>query len=166
MGILKIVTGAIIAIAATGILLTLLTTGLLTSDQVMPSDGSDQVMPSEGTIITTINIGVYLDSNCTQNATLTDWGVLRPGENTTKIFYIKNSGTVPVTLTMITESWQPTNASSLITLTWNLENAALNAKKSNKALLTLSVSPDACDLDDFSFNTIITGTQQQNSSVR
>ena len=155
----KISNGAAIGIVVTGIILTLMTAGLLISDQTISLEESDQTMPSEDTI-TTVNIGVYLDSNCTQNATSTDWGVLNPGDNATKKVYIKNSGTAPVTLNMNTESWQPTNASSLMTLTWNLENAALNATKSNEAVLTLSVSPDAGDLGDFSFNISITGTEQ------
>ncbi len=168
MANLKITAGAAIAIAATGIFLTLLTTGLLMPDQTMPPEGSNQTMPPEGSnqtmpsggTIITVNIGVYLDSNCTQNATSIDWGVLTPGGNATKLLYVKNSGTVPVNLTMTTESWQPTNASSLMTLTWNLENAVLNAKKSNKAVLTLAVSPQAADVVDFSFNILITGTEQ------
>lgn len=146
----KISTGAAIAIVATGLFLTLLTTGLLMSYQTIPSGGT----------VTTVNIGVYLDSSCTQNATSINWGFLRPGDNTTKKVYIKNNGTIPVTLTMTTESWQPTNANTLMTLTWNLENAVLNATQSTEAVLTLYVSPDTGNLGDFNFNIIITGTEQ------
>jgi hypothetical protein len=150
MAMLKISKGAAIAIAATGLFLTLLTTGLLMSQQTIPSGGT----------VTTVNIGVYLDSSCTQNATFVNWGFLRPGDNATETLYIKNNGTAPVTLTMTTESWQPTNASALMTLTWNLENTVLNATQSTEAVLTLSVSPDAGNLGDFGFNIIITGIEQ------
>jgi hypothetical protein len=150
MAMLKISKGAAIAIAATGLFLTLLTTGLLMSYQTIPSGGT----------VTTVNIGVYLDNSCTQNATFINWGVLRPGDNTTGTVYVKNNGTVPVTLTMTTESWQPTQASALMTLTWNLENTVLNATQSTEAVLTLSVSPDTGNLGDFGFNIIITGTEQ------
>ena len=149
MAMRKISYGAAIATAITGVFLTLLTTGLLMSYQTMPSKGT----------ITTVNIGCYLDRDCTQNATSIDWGFLIPGDNATKILYIKNTGTVPVTLTMTTNSWQPTNASALIALSWNLENASLNATQSTEAVLTLAVSPDAGNLGDFSFNIIITGTE-------
>ena len=148
MALRKISTG--LAIAATGLFLTLLTTGLLISYQTIPAGGT----------VTTVNIGVYLDSDCTQNATSIDWGLLRPGDNATKTVYIKNNGTAPVTLTMTTESWQPTNVHSLMTLTWNVENEVLNATQSTEAVLALSVSPDAGNLGDFSFNIIITGIEQ------
>jgi hypothetical protein len=155
----KISTGLVIAIAATGLFLTLLTAGMLKSDQTIPPEWPDRTIQSGG-VIATVNIGAYLDSNCIQNATSTDWGFLRPGGNATKTVYIKNNGTVPVALTMTTESWQPTNASSLLTLTWNLENVVLNATKSSEAVLALSVSPDTGDLGDFSFDIIITGIEQ------
>ena len=146
----KISTGAAIAIVATGLFLTLLTTGLLMSYQTISSGGT----------VTTVNIEIYLDSNYSQNATFISWGFLRPGENVSRMLYIKNSGTVPVTLTMTTESWQPTNASSLLTLTWDLENEVLNATQSTEAVLTLAVSPDTGNLGNFTFNIIITGTEQ------
>ena len=119
---------------------------------------SYQTIPSGGTV-TTVNVGVYLDSECTQNATSINWGFLRPGDNSNITVYVKNNGTVPVTLTMTTGDWLPTNANSLVTFTWNQQNKVLNASQSIPAVLTLSVAPSAGNLGDFSFNIIITGTE-------
>ena len=145
----KISTGAIIAIAATGLFLTLLTTGLLMSSQTVPSTGT----------VTAVNVGVYSDSGCTLNLTSISWGTLSPGNVTTRTIYVKNSGTVPMTLSMRTESWVPTNANSSITLTWNRANYRLNAGQSIDAILTLNVSSTTSGITNFSFNTVITGTE-------
>ena len=145
----KISTGAIIAIAATGLFLTLLTTGLLISSQTVPSTGT----------VTAVNVGVYSDSGCTLNLTSISWGTLSPGNVITRTIYVKNSGTVPMTLSMRTESWVPTNANSSITLTWNRANYRLNAGQSIDAILTLNVSSTTSGITNFSFNTVITGTE-------
>ena len=144
----KISTGVIIALAATAIFLSLVTAGLIAT----------QTVPSNGTV-TAVNVGVYSDSQCTQNLTSISWGSIYPGNSTTKTIYVKNTGTVPVTLTMATGSWVPANASSLITLTWNRQNTVLNAGQSIDATLTLSVASSTGSLTDFSFNIIITGAE-------
>jgi len=141
----KISIGVIIALAATAIFLSLVTAGLIAT----------QTVPSNGTV-TAVNVGVYSDSQCTQNLTSISWGSIYPGNSTTKTIYVKNTGTLPVTLTMATGSWVPTNASSLITLTWNRQNTVLNAGQSIDATLTLSVASSTGSLTDFSFNIIIT----------
>jgi hypothetical protein len=144
----KLSTGAIIALAATGIFLTMVTAGLITT----------QTLQSNGTM-TTINVGVYSDSACTQNLTSISWGSIYPGNSTTRTIYVKNTGTLPVTLTMTTGSWVPTTASSVLTLTWNRQNTVLNAGQSISATLTLSVASSTGNLTDFSFNIIITGAE-------
>ena len=144
----KLSTGAIIALAATGIFLTLVTAGLIAT----------KTIPSNGTV-TAVNVGVYTDSQCTQNCTSINWGTLNPGNTTTKTVYVKNTGSTPITLTMTTGSWTPTGANTKITLTWNQQNPVLNAGQSIAANLTLSVASDATSITTFSFNIIITGTE-------
>jgi len=150
MAIRKISTGAIIATAVTGLFLTLLTSALLMSYQAIPSQGT----------VTAVNVGVYSDSECTQNCTSLNWGTIRPGSQINKIVYVKNIGNVPMTITMATENWLPTNASSLVTLNWNQEDTTLNVNQSTGATLTLAAAASAeGNLTDFSFDIIITGTE-------
>jgi len=144
----KLSTGAIIALAATGIFLTLVTAGLIAT----------QTIPSNGTV-SAVNVGVYTDSQATQNCTSLNWGTLSPGNTASKTVYVKNTGTVPVTLTMTTGNWTPTTANSKITLTWNRQNTILNAGQSISANLTLAVASDTTGITAFSFNTVITGTE-------
>ena len=115
-------------------------------------------MPSTGTI-TAVNVGVYSDSQCTQNCTNISWGNVSPGETATQTVYVKNTGNVPVTLTMTTTGWSPSNANSYLTLTWNQENTVLNAGQSISATLTLAVASSTGSLTDFSFTIILTGTE-------
>jgi hypothetical protein len=145
----KIAIGTMIAITATGLFLTLLTTGLLMSSQTLQSSGT----------VTAVNVGVYSDSSCTQNCTSINWGAIAPGNLTTRTIYIKNIGTIPMTLSMATGSWVPSNANTYIGLSWNREGTVLSAGQSTSATLTLSASSSAGNITSYSFNIIITGTE-------
>jgi hypothetical protein len=68
-------------------------------------------------------------------------------------------GTVPVTLSMTTGNWNPSSASSYITLAWNQENHVLQAGQVANAVLTLTISPSASGIAGFSFDMTITATQ-------
>jgi hypothetical protein len=150
MELRKISTGAAIAIAATGLFMTLLTTGLLMSSQTLQSNGT----------VTAVNVGVYSDSGCTQNCTSIDWRTIAPGNSSTRTIYIKNIGTIPMTLSMTTGSWVPSNANTYISLSWNRGGTVLSAGQSISATLTLSASSSAGNITSFSFNMTITGTEQ------
>ncbi|MCW4047988.1 MAG: hypothetical protein NWE99_10610 [Candidatus Bathyarchaeota archaeon] len=149
MGIPKISTGALVALVTTGILLTLVTSGAILSTQQIPSSGT----------ITAVNVGVYTDSACTTNCTSISWGTIAPGNTTTRTVYVKNTGNVPVTLSMATSGWNPTAANGPITLSWNCTGTVLNAGQVAAATLTLSVSSSiSSSITSFSFNIAITGT--------
>ena len=145
----RISVGALIAVVATGLFLTLLTSGLLMSSQTVQSGGT----------VNSVNVGVYSDSGCTQNCTTLDWGAITPGNSVTRTVYVKNTGTLPVTLSMTTGNWVPSNANTYLTLTWNQGGVVLAAGNSVTAILTLTASSSAGNLTSFSFNIIITGTQ-------
>jgi hypothetical protein len=149
MNLPKLSIGAIIAIAVTGLFLTMLTAGALVSSQTVPSGGT----------ITAVNVGVYSNSQCTTNCTSIDWGMLSPGGSTTRTIYIKNTGTVPVTLSMATANWSPSNANNYLTVTWNRANNVLAAGSSVSATLTLTASSSAGSITNFSFDIVITGTE-------
>ena len=144
----KISTGVIIALAATGIFLSLVTAGLIAT----------QTVTSNGTV-SAVNVGVYSDIACTQNLTSISWGTLYPGNSTTRTIYVKNTGTLPVTLTMTNGSWVPTPANTVLTLTWNRQNTVLTAGQSISATLTLTAASSTGSLTDFSFNITVTGSE-------
>ncbi len=150
MAIHKIPLGAVIAIALTGLFLTILTAGLLTSSQTVPSTGN----------ISSIGVGVFTDSTCALNCTGINWGNLAPGTSVSRAVYIKNTGSVPVTLSMTTSSWSPAAANGYLSLTWDRSNYVLAAGNSVSAIVTLTASSSAGSISSFGFNIVFTGTQQ------
>ena len=148
MAIPKLSGGAIIALAATAIFLTMTTAGLLSINQSVSSSG----------VISSVDLGVYQEWGCTNNLTSVAWGTLSPGDTATRTIYVKNIGTAPITLTMTTTDWNPTNANGPITLTWDRENTILDAGSVIAATLTLSVSPSISGITTFDMDIMITGT--------
>ena len=140
---------ALIALAATGIILTFGTSALLSSSQNVPVDGT----------VSGINVGVYTDSACTLNCTSISTGAITPGATKTYTVYVKNTGSVPMNLTMTTSAWDPPAANGPITLNWNRDNYSLASGASVSATLTLTVSESISNsVTAFSFNVAITGT--------
>ena len=144
----KLSAGLIIALAASGVFLTLVTAGIIAT----------QTVASNGTV-SAVNVGVYTNIQCTINCTSISWGTISPGDAPTRTVYVKNTGTVPVTLTMTTGSWTPSDADDYLTLTWNRQNTVLDAGQSISATLTLTVASSTDDLTDFSFDIMITGAE-------
>jgi hypothetical protein len=173
---LKISTGALITIITVGILLTITTAGIISinpatlsqendeepypTDAAAPSQENDSV-PSSGNIAT-VNVGVYSDAACSQELTSIDWGDIFPGESVNKIIYVKNTGNTKIKLTMTATNWNPSTANESMTLTWNKEKTALIADEIKEARLTLFVSQDICDIENFSVDIVITGIVDEN----
>jgi hypothetical protein len=140
---------AIALAASTGIILTVATSAILSANQNVPVQGT----------VSAINVGVYTDSACTTNCTSLSAGTLAPGTSKTFTVYVKNTGTVPMTLSMTTSGWNPSAANGPITLTWNRDSYSLAAGASASATLTLTVSSSiSSSVTSFSFNVAITGT--------
>jgi hypothetical protein len=145
----KLSKAAVITFALVGLFLTVTTAALLSTSQTVPLNGT----------ITAVNLGVYSDSNCNQTCTTLNVGTLNPGGTATQTIYIKNTGTIPETLTMTTNNWTPTDATSSLTLTWNRQNTVLDPGASIQATLTLTAAANTGDLATFSCDLTITGTQ-------
>jgi len=60
----------------------------------------------EGTI-TTLNVELFSDQQCTQNCTSISWGGVYAGESTSKNIYVKNTGDETITLSMSITDWVP-----------------------------------------------------------
>jgi len=148
----KLPTGTLIALVATGLFLTIISSSTIISGVVI----SSQSISSGGTI-TSINVEIFNNNNCTQSCNNINWGTLIPGESITQTIYIKNSGNKPITLSITSENWTPANAITYLDLTWDKENSNLNPDQVVPASLTLSASLDIDSIEDFNFDIIITG---------
>lgn len=149
MAMQKITVGTVLAIAVIATV-TGLAAALLVANQTISNTGN----------VKAVGVGVYWDSSCTDEVSSIDWGDLGPGETKDVTIYINNEGSVAVMLTMTNDNWNPASASSYITLTWNRENHVLNPGSVVEAVLTLLVSSDISGITNFSFDIIITGTEQ------
>jgi hypothetical protein len=148
MALRKTATMALFAVTIIGLFLALSTIGVIGTPR-----GSGKV--------SAVNVGVYLDSSCTVNCTSINWGNIDPCSAVTKTVYVKNLGTVAVVLRIGTRNWNPTEAASLVTLSWNLNNYVLAAGEVVPAVFTLALASNTGSLGDFSFVVVITGTQQK-----
>jgi hypothetical protein len=148
MAMQKITMGTVLAIAVLGMVVTAL--GALVATRTISNTGNMKA----------IGVGVYWDSSCTSAVSSIDWGALEPGVTKNFTIYVKNEGNVQVRLSMTTSNWNPASASSYITLSWNRENYVLSSGSVVSAVLTLSVSSSISGVTSFSFNIIITGTEQ------
>lgn len=138
-----------IAVAVAGIVMLTSVLALLQSNRSFSNNGT----------ITTVNVGAYQDSGCTQVLSTIDWGTVVPGSSSSRTIYVKNTGNAPISLNMTLNTWNPSNAASYMNLTWNQESTVLNVGNSVATLLVLSVSANVTSITSFSFNATITGTQ-------
>ncbi|MGA3193153.1 MAG: hypothetical protein ABSD73_11690 [Candidatus Bathyarchaeia archaeon] len=113
---------------------------------------------STGTI-TAVGVNVFSDAACSQNVTSISWGVLSPGSITNNQTYIKSTSNVPITLSLGTDSWNPTGAATYITLTWSYAaGTVIQPNASLPVTLILTVSSSVVGFTSFSFNIDITGS--------
>ena len=122
--------------------------GLLTTQKIMSSTGS----------VRSINVEVYWNMECTQIVNSINWGTPEPGDLVSKTVYIKNTGTVQMTLSMHCSGWNPQGVENYLTLSWDREGAQVNAGEVIPAILTLSVSGSITGITNFSFNIVLAGT--------
>lgn len=144
----------VLALAAIGVIAAAF--GALSASHMFSNSGSLSYPPPPPP---TVQIGVYNDSGCTNAVSNIAWGALSPGAIATQTVYVRNEGSVSVTLNMSTSSWNPSNASSYMALTWDKESYVLTASSVVSAVLTLNVSSSITGITTFSFNTTITGAQ-------
>lgn len=148
MAMQKVTMGTILTIAIVGMVVTAV--GALVANRTISNVGS----------LKAVGVGVYWYSNCTSPVSSINWGTLEPGSNKQVTIYIKNEGNVPLKLGMTVSNWDPSSASSYITLSWNLgENYVLGATSVVSAVLTLSISSNIKDITNFRFDITISGTE-------
>jgi flagellar basal body-associated protein FliL len=105
-----------------------------------------------------IGVGIYWNSACTNTTSSINWGILDPGSNKTVTVYVRNEGNSAATLSRATQNWNPSTASSYMTLTWNYAGQTLSVNQVLQIRLTLAVSSAVSGITSFSFDIVITAT--------
>lgn len=108
-------------------------------------------------------VSVYQDENCTVPLTSIDWGAVESPSSNNFTIYLKLKGDFTANLSLSTENWNPTNASTYITLDWDYDGHTLAIDEVLPITLTLTVAGDipydeALNLTSFSFDIVITAT--------
>jgi hypothetical protein len=142
-----------------GALLMLVTYTLALSlvGQAFPQASSSKTLSSSGTI-ETIGVSAYSDAAGSNHLTSIPWGTLAPGVSKNFTCYIRNDGNSPSTLSMYPSSWNPSNASNYLTLSWDYGGQSINPGSLVAVTFTLSVSASIEGITSFSFDITIAGT--------
>jgi hypothetical protein len=108
-------------------------------------------------VIRAIGVDVYRDEALTEILDIIDWGLLDPGENRSVSAWVKNTGNDEQKLVMWTESWNPTNASDWISLSWDYGGSWVSVNASVPVVFTLSIDLDIEGVTNFSFDIWVKG---------
>lgn len=119
---------------------------------------NSRTIPNAGSVVEGIGVGIYWDSACTNRTSSINWGLLDPGSNKTMTVYVRNEGNAVVTLSEATQNWNPSSASSYLTLNWNYAGQTLSVNQALEVELTLVVSPTVSGITNVTFDITITVT--------
>jgi len=114
-------------------------------------------LPNLGTV-KAIGVGVYWDSGCSNSVTSVNWGTVEPGSTNDVTVYIKNEGNTAATLSSTTENWDPSIASTYMSLTWDYGGQVIDVGEVVQVTLSLTVSDTIEGVTSFSFDIVIIGS--------
>ena len=114
-------------------------------------------IPTIGNIVT-VNVAVFSDPACTIQIVMIDWGTLAPGESKTVICYIKSLSNVDSSFSMSAATWNSTQASLYLSVSWNREGYIAKSNEVVPASFTLHVDSSVQNITGFSFDVIISAT--------
>ncbi|MGD9130287.1 MAG: hypothetical protein PVH73_01775 [Candidatus Bathyarchaeota archaeon] len=104
-----------------------------------------------------IGVAIYSDSSINDPLSSIDWGNLQPGVNKTIDCYIHNTGNTATVLTLGTDNWNPPEAATYITLTWDYHEETVNIDEVIPVTLTLTISENIQEIAYFFFDITIVG---------
>jgi hypothetical protein len=105
-----------------------------------------------------VGIGVYWDEEATRSVEAFDWGSMLPGAEKSFTVYIRNEGVLPLTLSVSTSNWNPTEAADYLTLTCSHSGQTIDTQITVPVTVTLTVSSDIMEINTFAFDITAVGT--------
>jgi hypothetical protein len=116
---------------------------------------SSFAIKNQGTI-KAIGISVYKDSGCTQQLTSIDWGLIGVGETKTIPAWLRNEGTITVSVIMSGGNWVPSVSSSALSLSWDSQNTQVNAGSVKAVAFSLKALNNGTT--NFAFDIVVVGS--------
>jgi len=109
--------------------------------------------------VNSIGVGVYWETDCLNNVSSINWGYMNPGTTQDVTVFIRNEGSVPMTLNMTVDNWDPVSASTYMTVSWNRQGHVVDSGFVAETVITLSVSQNVNNITSFSFDLTIIGSE-------
>jgi len=106
-------------------------------------------------LVKSINVGVYLDANCTIQVGGIDWGLMEPGENITREVYLRNEGNVEVVLSIWAANWSSPEVEEFMDFSSDYQDSPVGVANKIPLKLILHLSPDIKEIETFGFDIII-----------
>ena len=130
---------------------------ILLNGTVMGTLLGQVTLPNLGTV-KAMGVGVYWDSGCSNTVTSVNWGTVAPGSTNDVTVYVKNEGNAAETLSSTAENWNPSTASTYMSLTWDYAGQVIDVGEVVQVKLSLSVSEAIEGITSFSFDIVIIGS--------
>jgi len=141
-------------VVGASITLILYTLTLSALGPVVSSAFTNRTISNAGSV-KAVGVGVYWDAGLTNKVSSIDWGLVEPGSNENASVYVRNEGNSIVNLTLSTSNWNPSNASTYMTLTWDYGGQSLSVGEAVQVTLTLWISSNIQGITNFSFDIVI-----------
>jgi hypothetical protein len=85
-------------------------------------------------------------------------GTLDPDTQKSFTIYVRNEGNSAITLNLYASNWNPSTASTYMTLSWDYNYHTIKAGENVRVTLTLKVSTCITDISNFNFDIVIEGS--------
>jgi hypothetical protein len=114
---------------------------------------------SQGRIVS-IGVQVFDNSALTVECTDIDWGDLAAGASNAHTLWIKNNGTIPITLGIGAGDWVPLVAQQYVSSSWSYLSGTIVAPGANmQVTITITVNQYIVGVTDFTNNIYVIATQ-------
>jgi hypothetical protein len=104
-------------------------------------------------------VGIYQDLKCEKRFDHFEWGKINLGSAVSQTIYLRNELNFPVLFSLSALNWTPASASKYLALEWNYSGQRVIPQQVIPVELTLTVSENTSDLNDFSFSISVTAHQ-------
>ena len=107
-----------------------------------------------------VNVEVYQDAACTRVLSNIPWGMVEAPSSNQFVGFVKATGSAPITLSMATSGWTPSNCLSYMSLAWNMSRVNMSPGQVKPMAFNLAIYSNATSsgITNFQFQITVTGT--------
>lgn len=115
---------------------------------------------TDGTI-NTIGVNIWWNENNTDPCMSIDWGdSIDPNTTMTRTVYVENPGNTPITVSLLTTNWSPSQLADYSSFTWDRESVTIEPRLTLETTFTFTIHSNVSEtmIEAFSFDIIIAGS--------